>query len=307
MKGEGNMNNIKNTISRVMIIALTACSLMSGISANAVTKGAIVPQPTVKGLKATYKYNSTIKFNIAAPNYTRKVKYKVSLYSFSTKKSLDLTKGFSKSMSGSKTLVLNVTSRASGKYSLRIYVKALASKSTYDKYLEKSFTIEANKSIIASALLNASTLEKSVAAGINIGNVPSSDKTKFQSVINDSLVVMNNVYASQQLVDAKLQALKVAVMDFKSAKKQPVDNTALITVIKVAQQKINNSATGAYPLESQLVLRNYKNTLSVAITDAIKVAVNRNATIQTVSEAVINLNNATTVFANQVQDIGINS
>lgn len=307
MKGEGNMNNVKKTISRVMIIALTVCSMMSGVAANAVTKGVIVPQPTVKGLKASYKFINTLKLNIAAPNYTRKVKYKVSLYSFSTKKSIDLTKGYSKSMSGSKTLVLSVSPKTSGKFALRVYVKALASKSTYDKYLEKVFTIEANKGAITSAILNASTLVKEVAVGVQIGNVLSSDKAKLQSVINGGLVVKNNFNASQSEVDTKVRSLKVAVNNFKNAIKKPVDNTVLITAIKVAQKRLNSIVMGTQPLESQLALRVDKNTLSLAIADAIKVVVNRNATVQSVSEAAIKLNNAIAVFTAKVQVIGINS
>jgi hypothetical protein len=306
MKGEGNMNNMKKTISRVMIMALTVGSLMIGISANAASSAIVAPKPTVKGLKATYKYNSVIKFNISTLNYTRKVKYEVSLYNLSTKKSFDLTKGYTTSIGGSKTLVINDPLKTPGKYALRIYVKALANKSGKDKYLEKIFNVEANKSEITSAILNASALEKSVTAGIQIGDALNVDKNKFQSIINESLAVKNNIYANQTLVNTKTQALKAAVMAFKNTIKQPTDKTALTTVIKLAQQKINSITVETQPSEYKLALRIDKNTLSIATADAIKVATDRNATVQSVNEASTKLNTAIGVFKDKLAGIGIN-
>lgn len=92
------MKNMNKIICMLMIITLTSYASISGAAANAITKASLSPQVKISGLAPTYKFNNALKFNITTLNYTRKVKYKLSLYNFDSKKTIELTKGYSKSI-----------------------------------------------------------------------------------------------------------------------------------------------------------------------------------------------------------------
>jgi hypothetical protein len=298
MKGEGNMNNLKKHMVKVMIIALAAYSVICGTSASAAANGAIKPQIVVSGLKTFYKFSEPVKFSIKSSNYSRKVKYKVSIYNATTKKTIDLTKGFSKSIQGYQTLALNSSLKAGGKYTLRIYVKALASKASYDNYLVKNFNMEANKSAVTAAIQKAAKLEVSKAVGSKIGNVLSSDKEALQKVIDSALTVKNNVNISQLQVDKKVKELAAAVKIFENSVIRPVDKTELVSMIKAAQQKAAAVKTGIEKGEISIF---DKIALSNEITEAIKVAVDSNATASEVKTVENKLNDAITVFVNNIK------
>jgi hypothetical protein len=290
------MKNMKKVISRVMIIALTTYSLVSGISASAVTKGAIKPQLMVTGLRATYKYNSQIKMNVLTTNYTRKVKYKVSLYSFDSKKTLDLTKGYSKSIGGNKAFILSTMPKGSGKYTIKIYVKALASKASYDNYLEKTFVIEANKTMIVAQFNYAQGLAAGTTVGTAIGDVKNDDLVEYQKVIEASKAIKNNFYSSQAEVNNGLKALVLATTAFKNSVIKPADKTALVKVISTAQQILNDTRVGTPPLQTGQVLAIDRAALVKAIITATSVAADGNAGVEEVNAAIVKLNAGITLF-----------
>lgn len=296
------MKNMKKIFSVVMIITLATYSLMSGISAEAATNGIIKSQIKVMGLNAAYKYNSKIKFSLVATNYTRKVKYKVSIYNLDTKKTIDLTKGFSKSMGGSKSLTLSVSPKDSGKYSIKIYVKALASKASYDNYSEKNFVIEANKTAIVSQIKYAQALAQSMTVGNKIGNVMDKDMASYKMVINAVNAVNNNSYSKQSEVNLSVKALITATSNFKNSVIEPVDKTSLVKAIKVAQQTLKDAVIGSLPLQTQTgqVSSDDKIAMIKAITNGTTVAVDSYATAEKVTTAIDQLNQAVAAFGNKI-------
>jgi hypothetical protein len=294
------MKNMKKVICRVMIIALTAYSLVSSLPASAVAKGVIKPQLRVTGLKAMYKFNSQIKINIVTANYTRKVKYRVSLYNVDSKTTLDLTKGYSKSISGSKNLTLSALPKGSGKYIVKIYVKPLESSAGYSNYLEKTFIIEANKGAMVSQLNYAQSLAQSKIVGIAVGDVKSEDLVAYQMVIKAAVLVNNNFYSSQAKVNATVKELILATAYFNNSVIQPADKTALVKGIKEAQQRLDNTVIGTLPLEAGQVLYTDRSALIKAMISATSVAVDCYATAPEVSAAEDQLKAAMLVYDNRI-------
>lgn len=291
----------KKKIGLFIVAILAACSLTGGISANASPKGVQTPKLVISGLKLSYKFGSTVSFKVKSNNYTRKVKYDVSLYNIDTKKNMDLTKGYTKSIGGSQYLNFSAVLKSAGRYRLRIYVKALADKSGSSNYSDELFTVEADTRAMTSAINKAAAVLNSKTIGTRIGNVSEAAKNNFQAVIEKARLQANNTKSGQKQIDVMTFALNKAIADFNNSAVKPANKAELLAIIASAQSKAMSTKVGDDILKPGQISRMDKYALINAITEATKVVIDPNVTADDAAKAEDTLRMAMEEFASKIQ------
>lgn len=146
------MKGMRGVAASVMTIIL-GLSIAFGSNTVFAKKAAVIPTPVVAGLGSSYMVGSKVNLKLTATGTTKLVQYKAVLTNTSTKKSIDLLKGFTSKYYNPKTgFPLSFTVTEGGRYSLSITAKPGGYKTSYSKTITKAFTVISNSDVIDSIM-----------------------------------------------------------------------------------------------------------------------------------------------------------
>ncbi len=144
------MKRIRNVVAAVITVVFGLSIAFSGNTAYA-RKGIAVPTPVVSGLGSSYMTGSKINLKLTATGTTKLVQYKAVLTNNTTKKSIDLLKGYTPKYYNPKAgFPLSFSVSEGGRYSLSISAKPGGYKTSYSKTITKTFTAISNSDVIQS-------------------------------------------------------------------------------------------------------------------------------------------------------------
>jgi len=119
--------------------------IFSSFTTLAATKKIVLPNPNIQGLSSYYVVGSIPQVYLYSTGYSGNVQYRVLLVDYQAKKTIDLTKGYTKSFKSSYKYRLTLPKVNEGRYSLTVYVKRAGQNVKYDKSLVKYFNVYYNK------------------------------------------------------------------------------------------------------------------------------------------------------------------
>lgn len=143
-----------------------------------------LPKIWVSGLESTYTFGQVPNFKAWSTGYNGTVQYKVLLIDQQSKKSLDLTKGYTKPYSYKTKLSYKLPKLSIGKYKAYVYVRRTGAKVSYDSYTIRNIVIS-----------NTISLNKN-------GQVFGSEKVS--TINNDIVVTGDNVTLNNLKINGNL-------------------------------------------------------------------------------------------------------
>ncbi|BBI35649.1 hypothetical protein KCTCHS21_50480 [Cohnella abietis] len=159
-------------------------------------------------------------------------------------------------------------------------------------------SLTVDKTVLNTAITGAQTLLGSKTVGAADGNVSQAGHDALQNAIKAAIAVQSNANATQAQVDAQVSALATATITFNNAIiNLTVNKTQLNTAITGAQTLLGSKTVGA---ANGNVSQAGHDALQNAITAAIAVQSNANATQAQVDAQVSALKTATITFNNAI-------
>lgn len=144
------MKRIRNVVAAVITVVFGLSIAFNGNTAYA-RKGIAIPTPVVSGLGSSYMTGGKINLKLTATGTTKLVQYKAVLTNNTTKKSIDLLKGYTPKYYNPKAgFPLSFSVSEGGRYSLSISAKPGGYKTSYSKTITKTFTAISNSDVIQS-------------------------------------------------------------------------------------------------------------------------------------------------------------
>lgn len=141
------MKRVRNITAVLAALLFSLSIAFSGISAAA--KAVPIPTPVVSGLESAYMLGNKILIGLTATGTSNLVQYKVVVTNDSTKKSVDLLKGFTPKYYNPKySYKLSFMLADGGNYTLSVTAKPGGYKNIYSKTVTKKFKVISNSDII---------------------------------------------------------------------------------------------------------------------------------------------------------------
>lgn len=288
-----------------------------------------IPTPVISGLGSSYMTGSRINLKLTSKGTTRNVQYRAVLTNNTTKKTVDLLKGYTTKYYNPKAgFPLSFTVTEGGKYSLSVMAKPGGYKTSYARTVTKTFNVISNANIIESV--------SPISVKVNVGEkyeLPSQVEAKMKDTstrlvdvkwddveVNTDEVSVKTYYGSVDgykesvmltvnVVDEKIVSIDDvnAVIDEGAQYKLPEKVTAKLNSgttevsVKWDAQDVDTSKPGTYKFKGRVDGYNGEITMTLVVNPVkFKVISVKNSNLR---EVIVGFNKK--IDKNSVRDVNI--